>query len=135
MFSNHKVWNRLNFEDDGWMDTYKLVKCLQIPSVNQAFGFLVFLFSKCYCLQAIFIGYGPGIHYKTTVAPFENIEVYNLLCGKFCFLFGIMNFWKKILSSCASDIAGLWFIIELWRLLLLLFLRTGVCLMVWGLAG
>ncbi|XP_077077187.1 ectonucleotide pyrophosphatase/phosphodiesterase family member 1 [Siphateles boraxobius] len=31
-------------------------------------------------MQAIFIGYGPGIHYKTTVAPFENIEVYNLLC-------------------------------------------------------
>ncbi|XP_005160498.1 ectonucleotide pyrophosphatase/phosphodiesterase family member 1 isoform X1 [Danio rerio] len=31
-------------------------------------------------MQAIFIGYGPGIHYNTTVPPFENIEVYNLLC-------------------------------------------------------
>ncbi|ROL46281.1 Ectonucleotide pyrophosphatase/phosphodiesterase family member 1 [Anabarilius grahami] len=31
-------------------------------------------------MQAIFIGYGPGIHYKTSVAPFENIEVYNFLC-------------------------------------------------------
>ncbi|XP_051500972.1 ectonucleotide pyrophosphatase/phosphodiesterase family member 1-like isoform X2 [Myxocyprinus asiaticus] len=31
-------------------------------------------------MQTIFIGYGPGLHYKTTVAPFENIEVYNLLC-------------------------------------------------------
>ncbi|XP_036417006.1 ectonucleotide pyrophosphatase/phosphodiesterase family member 1 [Colossoma macropomum] len=31
-------------------------------------------------MQAIFIGYGPGMKYNTTVAPFENIEVYNLLC-------------------------------------------------------
>uniref|UniRef100_A0A4W4GY00 Ectonucleotide pyrophosphatase/phosphodiesterase 1 n=1 Tax=Electrophorus electricus TaxID=8005 RepID=A0A4W4GY00_ELEEL len=31
-------------------------------------------------MQAIFIGYGPGLKFKTTVAPFENIEVYNLLC-------------------------------------------------------
>ncbi|KAB5513634.1 hypothetical protein PHYPO_G00249010 [Pangasianodon hypophthalmus] len=31
-------------------------------------------------MQGIFIGYGPGMKYKTTVAPFENIEVYNLLC-------------------------------------------------------
>uniref|UniRef100_A0A8C1PHQ8 Ectonucleotide pyrophosphatase/phosphodiesterase 1 n=1 Tax=Cyprinus carpio TaxID=7962 RepID=A0A8C1PHQ8_CYPCA len=31
-------------------------------------------------MQAIFIGYGPGIHSKTNVLPFENIEIYNLLC-------------------------------------------------------
>uniref|UniRef100_A0A673NG35 Ectonucleotide pyrophosphatase/phosphodiesterase family member 1-like n=1 Tax=Sinocyclocheilus rhinocerous TaxID=307959 RepID=A0A673NG35_9TELE len=31
-------------------------------------------------MQAIFIGYGPGINSKMTVPPFENIEVYNLLC-------------------------------------------------------
>ncbi|MCJ8750246.1 hypothetical protein PDJAM_G00260320 [Pangasius djambal] len=31
-------------------------------------------------MQGIFVGYGPGMKYKTTVAPFENIEVYNLLC-------------------------------------------------------
>ncbi|RXN30757.1 ectonucleotide pyrophosphatase phosphodiesterase family member 1 [Labeo rohita] len=31
-------------------------------------------------MQAIFIGHGPGILSKTTVVPFENIEVYNLLC-------------------------------------------------------
>ncbi|XP_041716860.1 ectonucleotide pyrophosphatase/phosphodiesterase family member 3 isoform X3 [Coregonus clupeaformis] len=30
--------------------------------------------------KTIFIGYGPGLKYKTNVAPFENIEVYNLLC-------------------------------------------------------
>lgn len=32
--------------------------------------------------QAIFIGYGPGFKYNTVVPPFENIEVYNLMCGK-----------------------------------------------------
>uniref|UniRef100_A0A8C8JHY2 SMB domain-containing protein n=1 Tax=Oncorhynchus tshawytscha TaxID=74940 RepID=A0A8C8JHY2_ONCTS len=31
-------------------------------------------------MQTIFIGYGPRLKYKTNVAPFENIEVYNLLC-------------------------------------------------------
>ncbi|XP_041951559.1 ectonucleotide pyrophosphatase/phosphodiesterase family member 1 [Alosa sapidissima] len=31
-------------------------------------------------MQAIFIAHGPGLKYNTTVAPFENIEVYNLMC-------------------------------------------------------
>ncbi|CAL1586186.1 unnamed protein product [Knipowitschia caucasica] len=31
-------------------------------------------------MQAIFIGYGPGFKHKTEVPPFENIEVYNLVC-------------------------------------------------------
>ncbi|XP_044025962.1 ectonucleotide pyrophosphatase/phosphodiesterase family member 1 isoform X2 [Siniperca chuatsi] len=31
-------------------------------------------------MQAIFIGHGPGFKYKTVVPPFENIEVYNLIC-------------------------------------------------------
>ncbi|KAL2082535.1 hypothetical protein ACEWY4_022353 [Coilia grayii] len=31
-------------------------------------------------MQAIFIGYGPGFKHRTTVPPFENIEVYNLMC-------------------------------------------------------
>uniref|UniRef100_A0A8C1PQK7 Ectonucleotide pyrophosphatase/phosphodiesterase 1 n=1 Tax=Cyprinus carpio TaxID=7962 RepID=A0A8C1PQK7_CYPCA len=31
-------------------------------------------------MQAIFVGYGPGINSKMTVPPFENIELYNLLC-------------------------------------------------------
>ncbi|XP_037304973.2 ectonucleotide pyrophosphatase/phosphodiesterase family member 1 isoform X2 [Pungitius pungitius] len=31
-------------------------------------------------MQAIFIGYGPGFKKKTVVPPFENIELYNLMC-------------------------------------------------------
>lgn len=31
-------------------------------------------------MQAIFVGYGPGFKHKTVVPPFENIEVYNLMC-------------------------------------------------------
>lgn len=33
-------------------------------------------------LQAIFIGYGPGFKSTTVVPTFENIELYNLMCGK-----------------------------------------------------
>uniref|UniRef100_A0A672HH94 Ectonucleotide pyrophosphatase/phosphodiesterase 1 n=1 Tax=Salarias fasciatus TaxID=181472 RepID=A0A672HH94_SALFA len=32
--------------------------------------------------QAIFIGYGPAFKVKTVVPPFENIELYNVMCGK-----------------------------------------------------
>ncbi|XP_038147817.1 ectonucleotide pyrophosphatase/phosphodiesterase family member 1 isoform X1 [Cyprinodon tularosa] len=31
-------------------------------------------------MQGIFIGYGPGFKTNTIVPPFENIEVYNLMC-------------------------------------------------------
>ncbi|XP_054616938.1 ectonucleotide pyrophosphatase/phosphodiesterase family member 1 isoform X1 [Dunckerocampus dactyliophorus] len=31
-------------------------------------------------MQAIFIGYGPGFKSSTVVPPFENIELYNLMC-------------------------------------------------------
>uniref|UniRef100_A0A3P9L1R5 Ectonucleotide pyrophosphatase/phosphodiesterase family member 1 n=1 Tax=Oryzias latipes TaxID=8090 RepID=A0A3P9L1R5_ORYLA len=31
-------------------------------------------------MQGIFIGYGPGFLQNTIVPPFENIEVYNLMC-------------------------------------------------------
>ncbi|XP_069462785.1 ectonucleotide pyrophosphatase/phosphodiesterase family member 1 [Ambystoma mexicanum] len=31
-------------------------------------------------MQALFIGYGPGFKSKTEVEPFENIELYNLMC-------------------------------------------------------
>ncbi|XP_028908951.1 ectonucleotide pyrophosphatase/phosphodiesterase family member 1 isoform X2 [Ornithorhynchus anatinus] len=35
------------------------------------------LFSR---MQALFIGFGPGFKHKTKVQPFENIEIYNLMC-------------------------------------------------------
>ncbi|XP_067337389.1 ectonucleotide pyrophosphatase/phosphodiesterase family member 1 isoform X2 [Channa argus] len=31
-------------------------------------------------MQAIFIGYGPGFKNRTVVPPFENIELYNIMC-------------------------------------------------------
>ncbi|XP_072265018.1 ectonucleotide pyrophosphatase/phosphodiesterase family member 1-like [Pyxicephalus adspersus] len=31
-------------------------------------------------MQALFIGYGPKFKYNTEVQPFENIEIYNLMC-------------------------------------------------------
>uniref|UniRef100_A0A8C8SQ86 Ectonucleotide pyrophosphatase/phosphodiesterase 1 n=1 Tax=Pelusios castaneus TaxID=367368 RepID=A0A8C8SQ86_9SAUR len=31
-------------------------------------------------MQALFIGFGPGFKFKTQVDPFENIEIYNLIC-------------------------------------------------------
>eukprot|EP00066_Takifugu_rubripes_P021233 XP_011610499.1 PREDICTED: ectonucleotide pyrophosphatase/phosphodiesterase family member 1-like [Takifugu rubripes] len=31
-------------------------------------------------MQAIFLGHGPGFKYNTVVEPFENIEIYNLMC-------------------------------------------------------
>lgn len=36
--------------------------------------------------QAIFLGHGPGFKYNTVVEPFENIEIYNLMCGKYIFI-------------------------------------------------
>lgn len=34
-------------------------------------------------VQAIFLGHGPGFKHNTVVEPFENIEIYNLMCGKY----------------------------------------------------
>uniref|UniRef100_A0A8C8JQ96 SMB domain-containing protein n=1 Tax=Oncorhynchus tshawytscha TaxID=74940 RepID=A0A8C8JQ96_ONCTS len=43
--------------------------------------YILFCFSLSFSeVYTIFIGYGPRLKYKTNVAPFENIEVYNLLC-------------------------------------------------------
>lgn len=39
--------------------------------------FFLFFFFK-----TVFIGYGPTFKYKTKVPPFENIELYNVMCGK-----------------------------------------------------
>lgn len=35
-----------------------------------------------FSFQTIFLGYGPDFMYKTKVPVFENIELYNVMCGK-----------------------------------------------------
>lgn len=34
-------------------------------------------------MEAIFLAHGPSFIEKTVIEPFENIEVYNLLCGEY----------------------------------------------------
>ncbi|XP_072323499.1 autotaxin isoform X1 [Scyliorhinus torazame] len=36
--------------------------------------------NKINSMQTVFIGYGPSFKYKTKVPPFENIELYNVMC-------------------------------------------------------
>lgn len=55
-------------------------------------GLLCFLCCSClsFCLgdllccsfQTIFLAYGPAIKFKTKIPPFENIELYNVMCGE-----------------------------------------------------
>lgn len=35
--------------------------------------------------QTIFLGYGPAFKFRTKVPAFENIELYNVMCGKVYF--------------------------------------------------
>lgn len=35
-----------------------------------------------FLLQTIFLGYGPAFKFKTKVPAFENIELYNIMCGE-----------------------------------------------------
>uniref|UniRef100_A0A8D0E8I1 Autotaxin n=1 Tax=Salvator merianae TaxID=96440 RepID=A0A8D0E8I1_SALMN len=36
--------------------------------------------NKINSMQTVFVGYGPSFKYHTKVPPFENIELYNLMC-------------------------------------------------------
>lgn len=36
--------------------------------------------NKINSMQTVFIGYGPSFKYRTKVPPFENIELYNVMC-------------------------------------------------------
>ncbi|XP_072884803.1 autotaxin isoform X3 [Hemitrygon akajei] len=36
--------------------------------------------NKITSMQTVFIGYGPSFKFKTKVPPFENIELYNVMC-------------------------------------------------------
>lgn len=43
--------------------------------------FSVFVFF-CFCMQTIFMGYGPSFKFQKRVPEFENIELYNVMCGE-----------------------------------------------------
>ncbi len=47
--------------------------------------------------QTIFLGYGPTFKFKTKVPAFENIELYNVMCGKAYFC---------VLRVCVSECVG-----------------------------
>uniref|UniRef100_A0A673HAD6 ENPP1-3/EXOG-like endonuclease/phosphodiesterase domain-containing protein n=1 Tax=Sinocyclocheilus rhinocerous TaxID=307959 RepID=A0A673HAD6_9TELE len=38
--------------------------------------------NKISSMQTIFLGFGPGFNFKTEVPVFENIELYNVMCGE-----------------------------------------------------
>lgn len=38
-------------------------------------------------LQTIFVGHGPSFKFQKTVPEFENIELYNVMCGENTFIF------------------------------------------------
>uniref|UniRef100_A0A671LFT3 Ectonucleotide pyrophosphatase/phosphodiesterase family member 2-like n=1 Tax=Sinocyclocheilus anshuiensis TaxID=1608454 RepID=A0A671LFT3_9TELE len=38
--------------------------------------------NKISSMQTIFLGFGPGFNFKTEVPVFENIELYNVICGE-----------------------------------------------------
>lgn len=45
----------------------------------------------CFTHQTIFLGYGPTFKFKTKVPAFENIELYNVMCGKASFVSGCVR--------------------------------------------
>lgn len=42
--------------------------------------------------QTIFLGYGPAFKFKTKVPAFENIELYNIMCGTVYFCVQKLDF-------------------------------------------
>jgi len=38
------------------------------------------------------LAHGPSFKQKTEVEPFDNIEVYNLLCGKYIYINSIIKY-------------------------------------------
>lgn len=57
-----------------------------------------------YLFQAIFIGYGPAFKTSTVVPPFENVELYNLMCGEFLSLrvFSLLQLFSILLYQAGS---------------------------------
>uniref|UniRef100_A0A8C3A832 Ectonucleotide pyrophosphatase/phosphodiesterase 1 n=1 Tax=Cyclopterus lumpus TaxID=8103 RepID=A0A8C3A832_CYCLU len=64
--NNRRIERGHLYMKQGWQAA---LKCINV-------NMLMFI----YFFQAIFIGYGPGFKENTVVPPFENIEIYNLMC-------------------------------------------------------
>lgn len=61
---------------------------------------MLFFYFLSLFLKTVFIGYGPTFKYKTKVPPFENIELYNVMCGK-------LPAWGVIRETCCFTQEGL----------------------------
>ena len=75
-------------------DYYRILFCrftLRFTTVSVLFVFNAF--SPAFLVQTTFLGYGPTFRFKTKVPPFENIELYNVMCGKTLLLFLVNRFY------------------------------------------
>ncbi len=51
-------------------------------SINQYSNLSICLITLVFFSQTIFLGFGPSFNFKTEVPVFENIELYNVMCGE-----------------------------------------------------
>ncbi len=53
-------------------------------SINQSISKVTCpsVLSLMFFSQTIFLGFGPSFNFKTEVPVFENIELYNVMCGE-----------------------------------------------------
>ena len=55
-----------------------------------------------FLIQALFMAYGPAFKQNMVVEPFQNIELYNLMCGKFLSVYSLyqnISFHCTVLES------------------------------------
>lgn len=78
----------------GIMATTTMLKaCMWVRACPKLLSFLVRSKKKTPCLprlssfQAMFLSYGPKFQQKTTIEPFSNIELYNVMCGEYFIYF------------------------------------------------
>lgn len=61
-----------------WSDVHTTVFIKFVWKLHE----LISLFDAPSFLQTIFIGHGPSFKFQKMVPEFENIELYNVMCGK-----------------------------------------------------